>query len=153
MKPESLLAIVTISLAAVVGCGAGGDRAASSREALSAAECAAATPWAEGKAYAAGQLVTYTGATYRCVQAHTGGAGWTPDAVAALWSRVTCDGSGASNGGGGGGSNSGASSGTCGGGNGGNGGGATGSSSGGAPGGSSSGSGGGAFQQSHSTWY
>lgn len=41
--------------------------------------------WTEGVAYAVGDLATYAGTTYRCVQAHTAIAGWTPDAVPALW--------------------------------------------------------------------
>lgn len=36
-------------------------------------------------AYKIGDLVTYTGATYRCIQAHTSQAGWNPPAVPALW--------------------------------------------------------------------
>ena len=34
--------------------------------------------------------MTFGGATYRCVQAHTSQPDWTPTAVAALWSRVAC---------------------------------------------------------------
>ncbi|MEW2066373.1 carbohydrate-binding protein [Streptomyces sp. NPDC007346] len=44
--------------------------------------------WAAGTAYAAGATVTYGGATYRCLQAHTAQAGWTPAAVPALWQRI-----------------------------------------------------------------
>ena len=48
-----------------------------------------ATPeWATGVAYAVGDEVTYRGATYRCLQAHTSLAGWTPAAVPALWQAV-----------------------------------------------------------------
>ena len=32
-----------------------------------------------------GNLVTYSGTVYRCLQAHTSQAGWTPTAVASLW--------------------------------------------------------------------
>lgn len=35
--------------------------------------------------YAVGDLATYAGTAYRCVQAHTAIAGWTPAAVPALW--------------------------------------------------------------------
>ncbi|MEU3459291.1 carbohydrate-binding protein [Streptomyces sp. NPDC006733] len=44
--------------------------------------------WAPGTAYQAGQQVTYGGATYRCVQAHTSMAGWEPPNVPALWQRL-----------------------------------------------------------------
>ncbi|MFE7052547.1 carbohydrate-binding protein [Streptomyces californicus] len=44
--------------------------------------------WAVGTAYAAGATVTYGGATYRCLQAHTAQPGWTPADVPALWQRV-----------------------------------------------------------------
>lgn len=44
------------------------------------------TPWdGNSKSYKAGDLVTYKGTTYRVVQAHTSQAGWTPDAVPALY--------------------------------------------------------------------
>ena len=36
-------------------------------------------------AYTVGDLVTYSGTVYRCLQAHTSQAGWTPAAVASLW--------------------------------------------------------------------
>ena len=36
-------------------------------------------------AYKVGDLVTYSGTVYRCLQAHTSQAGWTPTAVASLW--------------------------------------------------------------------
>lgn len=41
--------------------------------------------WAPGVAYKVGDLVTYQGQTYRCLQAHTSQAGWTPVTVPALW--------------------------------------------------------------------
>jgi chitin-binding protein len=44
--------------------------------------------WAPGVSYAVGATVTYGGATYRCLQAHTSQAGWTPTAVPALWQRI-----------------------------------------------------------------
>lgn len=44
--------------------------------------------WTIGTAYKAGDLVSYSGKTYKCVQPHTALAGWTPDAVPALWSLV-----------------------------------------------------------------
>lgn len=52
--------------------------------------------WAAGIAYTGdntagagnGDVVTYLGATYRCLQSHTSQAGWTPSAVPALWFRL-----------------------------------------------------------------
>ncbi|MFT7839562.1 alpha-lytic protease prodomain-containing protein [Saccharothrix sp. BKS2] len=46
------------------------------------------TTWQPGVAYAAGSLVTYDGAGYRCLQGHTSQTGWDPPAVPALWERV-----------------------------------------------------------------
>ena len=47
--------------------------------------------WAVGKAYAIGDRVQYNGALYKCVQAHTAQADWTPDATPALWVAVSVD--------------------------------------------------------------
>jgi hypothetical protein len=44
--------------------------------------------WAVGTAYAVGDEVTYLGNLYRCLQAHTAIAGWTPVAVPALWEAL-----------------------------------------------------------------
>lgn len=44
-----------------------------------------ATPWAANTAYAANALVSYNGATYKCLQPHTSLAGWEPSNVPALW--------------------------------------------------------------------
>ncbi|MFB4282680.1 MULTISPECIES: lytic polysaccharide monooxygenase [unclassified Nonomuraea] len=44
--------------------------------------------WRAGTAYAVGSTVTYNGASYRCLQAHTALAGWEPPNVPALWQRV-----------------------------------------------------------------
>lgn len=46
--------------------------------------------WAYPIAYTVGQLRCYNGKLYRCVQAHTSQADWTPDTAASLWS-VTAD--------------------------------------------------------------
>lgn len=50
---------------------------------------ATATPgagaWATGIAYAPGNVVTYNGASYTCLQAHTSLAGWEPATTPALW--------------------------------------------------------------------
>lgn len=42
-----------------------------------------------GVAYAVGETCAYGGRLYRCVQAHTTQADWTPDAVPALWARMS----------------------------------------------------------------
>jgi predicted carbohydrate-binding protein with CBM5 and CBM33 domain len=44
--------------------------------------------WAPNVAYSVGQTVTYGGATYRCLQAHTSLVGWEPATTAALWQRL-----------------------------------------------------------------
>lgn len=44
--------------------------------------------WAVGKAYATDDRIRYGEKLYRCVQAHTSQADWTPDATPALWTEV-----------------------------------------------------------------
>ena len=44
--------------------------------------------WAIGTAYKVGIRVRYNGQLYRCEQAHTSQADWTPDATPALWTAV-----------------------------------------------------------------
>ena len=44
--------------------------------------------WAAGIAYEVGKRVRYGGVLYRCVQAHTSQADWTPDVAVSLWSRI-----------------------------------------------------------------
>ncbi|WP_308198483.1 M4 family metallopeptidase [Actinomadura terrae] len=46
------------------------------------------TSWAAGTAYKAGDVVTFEGVKYRCLQPHTAQPGWTPAAVPALWEQV-----------------------------------------------------------------
>lgn len=41
--------------------------------------------WAAGASYKAGDRVTYQGASYECVQAHTAIPGWEPPSTSALW--------------------------------------------------------------------
>lgn len=41
--------------------------------------------WEVGVAYAVGNMRTYEGKLYKCVQAHTSQADWTPAATPALW--------------------------------------------------------------------
>ena len=47
--------------------------------------------WAIGRAYAAGDRVQHSGILYKCVQAHTSQADWTPDATQALWVVVSIE--------------------------------------------------------------
>lgn len=47
--------------------------------------------WITGKAYAAGDRVQHGGTLYKCVQAHTSQADWTPDATPALWVVVSIE--------------------------------------------------------------
>lgn len=57
-----------------------------------------ATPgeWAAGLDVTVGQIVTYEGQSYRCVQAHHTQAGWTPPVVPALWAVVAAPGTASS---------------------------------------------------------
>ena len=48
-------------------------------------------PWSVGKAYATGDRVQYEGTLYKCVQAHTSQADWTPPVTPALWTAVSLD--------------------------------------------------------------
>src|SRR5579883_2869448 len=53
--------------------------------------CSGVAAWAPNTSYTAGQLVTYSGSEYRCLQSHTSLTGWEPPNVPALWSLVgTC---------------------------------------------------------------
>ena len=51
--------------------------------------------WAIGRAYAVDDRVQHGGTLYKCVQAHTSQADWTPDAAPSLWAKVLTDPSGA----------------------------------------------------------
>lgn len=44
--------------------------------------------WAAGTTYAAGAVVTYGSASYRCLQGHLAQPGWTPPNVPALWQAL-----------------------------------------------------------------
>lgn len=50
-----------------------------------------AAAWEVGVALAVGDLVTYSGTTYMCIQAHTTQADWTPDVVPALFLVIPSD--------------------------------------------------------------
>ena len=47
--------------------------------------------WEEDKAYAVGDRVKYNSLLYRCVQAHTSQADWTPNVTPALWVRTSTE--------------------------------------------------------------
>lgn len=47
--------------------------------------------WQSGVAYAVGDRRKYDGLLYRCVQAHTSQADWTPPVVPALWVRTSTE--------------------------------------------------------------
>ncbi len=73
-------AVAALVLAVVSGCGtsAPAEDSATTHQAVTSG-------WASGSAYAVGELVTYGGNTYRCIQAHTAQVGWEPPKVPALW--------------------------------------------------------------------
>ena len=48
-------------------------------------------PWSVEKAYATGDRVQHEGTLYKCVQAHTSQADWTPPMTPALWTAVSLD--------------------------------------------------------------
>ena len=48
--------------------------------------------WAADVAYTVDERIRYGGKLYRCVQAHTSQADWTPDATPALWTEVAAPG-------------------------------------------------------------
>ena len=67
---------------------------AADEDAMTADELAACAPlfdaWAGGSvAYAVGDIVAYNGALYRCAQAHTSQADWTPDTAVSLWVSIS----------------------------------------------------------------
>ena len=47
--------------------------------------------WTIGRSYAVGDRVQHGGILYKCVQAHTSQADWTPDSTPALWVTVSLD--------------------------------------------------------------
>ena len=47
--------------------------------------------WSTDTEYAIGDKRQYNGLLYRCVQAHTSQADWTPDVVPALWVRTSTE--------------------------------------------------------------
>ena len=47
--------------------------------------------WRTDTAYTVDERIAYNGLLYRCVQAHTSQAGWSPDLTPALWARVSVE--------------------------------------------------------------
>lgn len=47
--------------------------------------------WRTGTAYAVSDRIRYGATLYRCVQAHTSQADWTPDVTPALWTVVSLE--------------------------------------------------------------
>ncbi len=47
--------------------------------------------WADGTSYSTDERIEYGGTLYRCVQAHTSQADWTPPATPALWVMVSLE--------------------------------------------------------------
>ena len=47
--------------------------------------------WESGAAYATNDRRRYGACLYKCVQAHTSQADWTPDATPALWVKVSVE--------------------------------------------------------------
>ena len=47
--------------------------------------------WAEGISVSVGDRYQFNGKLYKCVQAHTTQADWTPDKTPALWVKVSLD--------------------------------------------------------------
>jgi chitinase len=90
--------VVLVLMMAASGCGGAADGNAAIESVICPTTVAA---WAAGTSYAAGALVSYQGATYRCRQGHTALDNWTPSAVPALWEPITCSSGGGTGGGGG----------------------------------------------------
>lgn len=44
--------------------------------------------WKDGAEYLVTERVRYGGVLYKCLQAHTAQASWTPDAAPSLWAKV-----------------------------------------------------------------
>ncbi|GIH76747.1 M28 family peptidase [Planobispora longispora] len=68
-----------------------GDGAAADRSAaftLTVGGGQGETDWQTWKQYGVGDVVTYGGVRYRCLQAHTSLPGWEPPNVPALWQRI-----------------------------------------------------------------
>lgn len=51
-------------------------------------EAAGTTPWASGQSVKAGDLRTFSGRTFMCLQGHRTQSDWTPSVVPALWVKL-----------------------------------------------------------------
>jgi carbohydrate binding protein with CBM5/12 domain len=80
--------IVTITVAAGAAC-TGEPTVGRLAAAVDCTPAPAAAPWAAGTSYAAGDLASSGGVTYRSRQSHTAQPGWEPPAVPALWEIPT----------------------------------------------------------------
>ncbi|MEV0202902.1 carbohydrate-binding protein [Nonomuraea sp. NPDC050691] len=87
--------LALLAALAMIGAGAATTAPASATSASAAAPAAApaalalAADWQPGVWYAVGARVTYNGADYECIQAHTSQTGWEPPIVPALWKPVS----------------------------------------------------------------
>src|SRR5579872_7030047 len=76
LKRTSLCALVVVALVLLLTLAAP----------AATVNCSGVPAWAPNTAFTAGQLVTFSGSEYKCVQSHTSQVGWEPPNVPALWS-------------------------------------------------------------------
>lgn len=81
-------AILGSALLMTLAACSGLDAVSEQNESFSESEQHLAAAWAPNTAYAVGTQVTYGGATYQCIQAHTSLVGWEPPNTPALWNPV-----------------------------------------------------------------
>jgi hypothetical protein len=99
MTNQARLVALLASVATAAGCTA--NAPGSNDFSPSVAQCSVAAAWAPGVAYKTGDLVTFEGSTYQCIQGHTSQSDWSPSVVPALWGLTDCAGGGGGGGGGG----------------------------------------------------
>ena len=58
-------------------------------QAVGGGDSGTVSPWAPNTGYQAGDIVSYNGKYYQCIQAHTSLVGWEPSNVPALWQEYT----------------------------------------------------------------
>src|SRR5579872_2431885 len=86
MKRTSIFASTTVALLLILAAALPAQTA----------NCSGVQAWAPNTSVTAGQLVTFSGSEYKCIQSHTTLTGWEPPNVPALWSLVgACGGTGA----------------------------------------------------------
>src|SRR6266540_7177309 len=81
--------------ASVVASGCGGTGEGGDTQPLSVTCPASVVGWVPNTTYATGDIVSFNGTKYRCVQGHTALDNWQPDIVPALWEPVQCSSGGA----------------------------------------------------------